>query len=148
LTSEPGFAGATGSSPPAITEQVLYKFCPQVGCTDGTNPEGGVIMDASGNLYGTAYYGGSHNGGTVFKLAPSGTGWTETVLYSFCAQINCPDGLFPQGRLILDGSGNLYGTRQRRGRQSRPRRRLSAGTQWHRLGRIGALQLLCAGRQR
>src|SRR5438445_411254 len=111
LTSEPGFAGATGSSPPAITEQVLYKFCPQVGCTDGTNPAGGLVMDASGNLYGTTNSGGSHGGGgTVFKLAPSGKGWTETVLYSFCAQINCPDGLFPQGRLILDESGNLYGT--------------------------------------
>ena len=110
LTSEPGFAGATGSSPPAITEQVLYKFCPQVGCTDGTNPEGGVIMDASGNLYGTTYYGGSHNGGTVFKLAPSGTGWAETVLYNFCAQTNCIDGYSPAVGLIMDGSGNLYGT--------------------------------------
>jgi uncharacterized repeat protein (TIGR03803 family) len=110
VTSEPGVAGATGSPPPAIAEQVLYKFCPQVGCTDGTNPNAGLIMDGSGNLYGTAENGGSHSGGTVFKLAPSGTGWAETVLYSFCAQTSCPDGYFPQGSLILDGSGNLYGT--------------------------------------
>jgi uncharacterized repeat protein (TIGR03803 family) len=111
VTSEPGFAGATGSSPPAITEQVLYKFCPQVGCTDGTNPAGDLIMDASGNLYGTAENGGTHGfGGTVFKLTPSGTGWTEAVLYSFCAQTNCIDGYNPSVGLIMDGSGNLYGT--------------------------------------
>jgi uncharacterized repeat protein (TIGR03803 family) len=107
--SEPAFAGASGSPPPAITEQVLYKFCPQVGCTDGTNPAAGLIMDASGNLYGTTSNGGSHAGGTVFKLAPSGTGWSETVLYNFCSQTNCPDGYAPQGSLILDGSGYLYG---------------------------------------
>jgi uncharacterized repeat protein (TIGR03803 family) len=111
--SEPAFAGASSSPPPAISEQVLYKFCPQVGCTDGTNPSAGLIMDASGNLYGTTINGGSHGfAGTVFKLAPSGTGWAETVLYNFCSQGggNCTDGYNPSVALIMDGSGNLYGT--------------------------------------
>jgi uncharacterized repeat protein (TIGR03803 family) len=91
---------------------VLYKFCPQVGCTDAINPFATLIRDGAGNLYGTTYYGGSHTYGAVFKLAPSGTGWTETVLYSFCAQggTACTDGAQPEAGLIIDGSGNLYGT--------------------------------------
>jgi uncharacterized repeat protein (TIGR03803 family) len=108
--SEPPLAGASGSPPPAITEQALYKFCPQIDCTDGTNPAADLIMDVSGNLYGTTPNGGSHNGGTVFKLSPSGTGWAETVLYNFCSQTNCTDGYYPEVGLIMDGAGNLYGT--------------------------------------
>jgi uncharacterized repeat protein (TIGR03803 family) len=108
---EPGSAGASGTLPPPITEQALYKFCPQVGCTDATNPAASLIMDASGNLYGTTPNGGSHGWGTVFKLAPSGTGWAETILYNFCSQgASCTDGYNPSVGLIMDGSGNLYGT--------------------------------------
>jgi uncharacterized repeat protein (TIGR03803 family) len=69
---------------------VLYKFCPQVGCTDAINPFATLIRDGAGNLYGTTYYGGSHTYGAVFKLAPSGTGWTETVLYSFAPKAAPP----------------------------------------------------------
>jgi hypothetical protein len=68
-------------------------------------------MDGSGNLYGTTNYdGGPSSGGTVFQLTPSGTGWSETVLYRFCSQTNCADGNNPYSGLIMDGSGNLYGT--------------------------------------
>jgi uncharacterized repeat protein (TIGR03803 family) len=66
-------------------------------------------MDGEGNLYGTTGYGGSYGNGTVFKLTPASTGWTETVLYSFCSQTNCADGLEPN-RLTMDAAGNLYGT--------------------------------------
>jgi uncharacterized repeat protein (TIGR03803 family) len=72
-------AGSPGGPPPAITEQTIYKFCPQAGCTDGANPfYGSLLMDSAGNLYGTTQFGGTHSFGTVFKLAPNGTGWTET----------------------------------------------------------------------
>jgi uncharacterized repeat protein (TIGR03803 family) len=91
---------------------VLYSFCPQgvVGCTDADGPVAGVIEDASGNLYGTTADGGVNSSGAVFKLTPSGSGYTETVLYSFCSQTNCIDGSGPYAGLIEDTSGNLYGT--------------------------------------
>ncbi|MGA8502661.1 MAG: choice-of-anchor tandem repeat GloVer-containing protein [Candidatus Sulfotelmatobacter sp.] len=102
------------------SENVLYSFCAQggTGCPDGYGPSSGLIEDTSGNLYGTTFDGGIHDvqgdGGTVFELTPSGAGYTETVLYSFCAQssptIACTDGSPPEGGLIEDASGNLYGT--------------------------------------
>jgi uncharacterized repeat protein (TIGR03803 family) len=79
--------------------------------TDARNPMAPLIMDANGNLYGTAL-GGSHSNspegnGTVFKLTPNGTGgWTESVLFDF----NYTDGQFPESGLVIDSSGNLYGT--------------------------------------
>ena len=77
--------------------------------TDGAGPEAGLILDGSGNLYGTASAGGDYNAGTVFELA-QGSG-TLTTLASF----NNSDGANPQAGLILDGSGNLYGTTERGG---------------------------------
>jgi uncharacterized repeat protein (TIGR03803 family) len=55
------------------THKVLHSFCAQGGslCTDGADPaEAGVIMDASGNLYGTTANGGAYGGGTAFELKP------------------------------------------------------------------------------
>src|SRR5260370_16057255 len=93
------------------TETVLYSFCPQSGCADGADPAADVIMDAAGNLYGTTVGGGSlHNAGVVFQLTPSGSGWAQHVLYSFCAQSGCADGSSPYAGLIMDGKGNLFGT--------------------------------------
>jgi hypothetical protein len=89
--------------------------------SDGQGP-GGLIMDTSGNLYGTTLYGGSYfnasacnmrgscSGGTVFELTPpptAGGDWTESILWSFGNGI---DGANPPGSLIFDASGNLYGT--------------------------------------
>src|SRR5580704_2615254 len=85
----------------------LYSFCSQDNCADGASPVAGLVMDSSGNLYGTASGGGANYDGVVFKLAPDGT---ETTLYTFCPQANCPDGQIPAASLILDNSGNLYGT--------------------------------------
>lgn len=89
-------------------ESVLYAF---QGGSDGVSPRGNLVLDASGNLYGTTFYGGTGSCGnvacgTVFELSrnPNGS-WTETVLYSFQ---NKPDGAFPVG-LTFDSSGNLYG---------------------------------------
>jgi uncharacterized repeat protein (TIGR03803 family) len=101
-------------------ETILYNFCSDVvngRCLDGDGPEAGLIFDAKGNLYGTTAYGGSNsNSGTVFELSPPsppGGAWTETVLYSFCANYggyNCLDGALPVSQLTLDAAGNLYGT--------------------------------------
>ena len=105
------------------TETVLYSFCPpgQPHCTDGAWPQSGLIMDKSGNLYGTTTAGGIYpsgsplqfGGGTVFELIPnaSRTKWTEKVLHSFCSQggANCIDGAVPPGGVIIDSSGSLYG---------------------------------------
>jgi len=67
-----------------------------------------VILDGAGNLYGTAPYGGVHDGGDVFELRPSQTGWTETILYSFGAHSN--DAYAPSAGLVMDNMGDLYGT--------------------------------------
>jgi uncharacterized repeat protein (TIGR03803 family) len=108
-----GFVATTAPAFAASKEKVLYRFCSQSGCIDGDGPGGSVIFDAAGNLYGTAEAGGAQNSGVVFKLTPEGK---ETVLYSFCAQTSCidgieptRDGIEPTGSLIFDAAGNLYG---------------------------------------
>jgi uncharacterized repeat protein (TIGR03803 family) len=95
------------------TEKVLYNFCSKPDCTDGEAPEAGLILDASGNLYGTTNKGGAGLGyGTVFELTPEADGsWTERVLYSFGGGLgHFVGGAFPDSGLIMDGEGNLYGT--------------------------------------
>ena len=96
----------------SANEVVLYNFCQTGGyiCTDGSSPNGALIFDAVGNLYGTTTSGGANGYGVVFELSPTPSGWTESVLYSFCAQANCADGQAPEGALIFDSLGNLYGT--------------------------------------
>jgi len=83
-------------------ESVLYSF---PGSGDG--PGSPVIFDQVGNLYGVAG-GGSPGCGVVYELSPSGSGWSETVLYEFAGP---PDGCTPTwGGLTFDEAGNLYGT--------------------------------------
>ena len=92
-------------------EKVLHSF--QNNRSDGILPYSSLVIDATGNLYGTTYGGGTHHScgaegcGTVFVLVP-GTGgqWIEHVLHSF----NILEGYFPEAGLILDSAGNLYGT--------------------------------------
>jgi uncharacterized repeat protein (TIGR03803 family) len=76
---------------------------------DGITPYTRLVFDSAGNLYGTTNNGGSNNVGTVFQLTPTTSGsWNETILHSF--ENNEVDGTYPYGGLILDSSGNLYGT--------------------------------------
>jgi uncharacterized repeat protein (TIGR03803 family) len=97
----------------AAREKVLYRFN---GGKDGAFPSSNMVLDLSGNLYGTASRGGhtkdctgSVSGcGVVFELKPSGSGkWRESVLYAFRGGT---DGLQPSGNLVFDVAGNIYGT--------------------------------------
>lgn len=86
------------------TEKVLYSFS---GAVDGGQPFAGLMLDGAGNLYGATQIGGPYGYGTVYELMPSGSGWIEKTLYAFQGG---SDGASPVSSLILDQSGNLYGT--------------------------------------
>ncbi len=86
-------------------ETTLHTF---TGGTDGGYPNSSnVIFDGKGNLYGTAYVGGTNGYGVVFKLTPAGANSKETVLYNFAGGA---DGAYPSSGVIMDTVGNLYGT--------------------------------------
>jgi uncharacterized repeat protein (TIGR03803 family) len=88
------------------TENVLHNF--DSNGKDGYYPEDSLILDAAGNLYGTASAGGSHNYGIVFRLKPAANGtWREDVLHNFGFSNG---GVGPAGSVILGAAGNLYGT--------------------------------------
>jgi uncharacterized repeat protein (TIGR03803 family) len=89
---------------PDGTLTVLYAFCSQAGCSDGTEPVSGVLPDSSGNLFGTTPFGGSAGWGTVFEIAPGGA---ETVIYAFGGG---NDGGRPIAGLLADGQGDFFGT--------------------------------------
>jgi uncharacterized repeat protein (TIGR03803 family) len=93
--------GAVYKMSAAGHESILYSFAGEL---DGANPYAGVIRDSSGNLYGTTEYGGSGGAGVVYKLDKTGQ---QTALYSFDSGT---DGGYPYSGVILDSSGNLYGT--------------------------------------
>jgi uncharacterized repeat protein (TIGR03803 family) len=107
--------------PPAFAEhgQQVYAFGTNGGANDGTNPNGGMVFDSAGDMYGTTGSGGTNctaielRCGTLFELIPvAGGGWAETVLYNFCAAgfPTCVDGAVPQSGLMMDAAGNIYGT--------------------------------------
>jgi uncharacterized repeat protein (TIGR03803 family) len=99
---------------------VLYTFR---GRKDGGAPQSSLVLDAKGNLYGTTIIGGvpGRNNclkgcGVSFRLSPSPAGaWTETVLHSFSGGA---DGSVPDGPLVFDRDGNLYGTAVQGGDQT------------------------------
>ncbi|HEY6768876.1 MAG TPA: choice-of-anchor tandem repeat GloVer-containing protein [Candidatus Sulfotelmatobacter sp.] len=111
----------------------------QDGSGDGLVPEAGLLMDTSGNLYGSTAFGGtggsndsscqgpgvSSNCGTIFELLPSVGGWSETIIYDFQGN---GDAARPQAKLIFDKAGNIYGTTLAGGGASCPPFVIGCGT--------------------
>lgn len=88
------------------TESIIHAFNNTTG--DCFLPDGNLLIDSSGNLYGTCEWGGNFGYGAIFEFSPViGGGWTETILYGFG---NGTDGQTPAGGLTFDGLGNIYGT--------------------------------------
>jgi uncharacterized repeat protein (TIGR03803 family) len=87
---------------PGGTFTILHSFV----STDGGLPEGPPLFATDGNLYGMTVAGGAYSSGTIYKMTTAGK---LTSLYSFCAQANCPDGLWPTSGLIQGMDGNFYG---------------------------------------
>ncbi|HEX3431729.1 MAG TPA: choice-of-anchor tandem repeat GloVer-containing protein [Rhizomicrobium sp.] len=86
------------------TETIVHAF--RDGKQDGAYPVARLIADSAGNLYSTTNKGGAYDCGTVFRIATDGS---ESLLYSFKGK-RYGDGEFPQAGLLIDASGNLYGT--------------------------------------
>lgn len=84
--------------------RILHSF--SSGLFDGGSPYAGLVVDSSGTLYGTTYYGGTMDLGTVFRIRTDGTGFQ--LLHSFSSAPS--DGSRPRASLVLDGKGNLFGT--------------------------------------
>jgi uncharacterized repeat protein (TIGR03803 family) len=111
-------AGSAAAATPKFL--TLYSFCATgySDCADGNDPVGQLLLGSDGALYGVTWEGGStgnlaniYGSGTVFKVTPGKTGYTETVLYAFCPKGgDCADGSHPIGYLLVDDAGNLYGT--------------------------------------
>jgi uncharacterized repeat protein (TIGR03803 family) len=94
-------------------EEIVYSFA---GSPDGAQPAAGVVADKSGNLYGVTNSGGANDLGTVFKLARSGSTYTEKATYSFRG---APlDGANPVGALLVQ-DGKLYGTTENGGKYNK-----------------------------
>lgn len=82
-------------------ETTLYNFTRATG-----GPYANLTLDHSGNLYGTAFGDGAYHRGSVFKLTPSPSGWIYTDLHDF----DVTDGEHPVSSVLIDATGNLYGT--------------------------------------
>ena len=123
-SSGPGFAcnqsgcgtvfRLTPKSDGSWTQTIIYNF---EGGPDGADPMAALVLDGSGNLYGTTAMGGFtgcyQNCGTVFELTPATKGnWSETILhrFGFGGVAGTNDGSLPTAGLLLDQEGNLYGT--------------------------------------
>lgn len=105
--AEPYGAAVTGAaptaSPPPAKRKVVLSFA---GGSSGETPNTKLISDSSGDLFGTTESGGTSNDGTVFELVKTGKKYSETVLHSFGGS----DGVNPEGTLLLNASGVIYGT--------------------------------------
>lgn len=93
---------------PSGTLTTLYSFCthtnPRGYCLDGSLPAAPLTLTENGDLYGTTYYGGAKNYGTIFKITPQGS---FVRVYSFSST---GDGSYPAAGLMQATDGNLYGT--------------------------------------
>jgi uncharacterized repeat protein (TIGR03803 family) len=126
--SNPSYAGGCGTvfkltpSGSGFAETILYRF---QGGNDGAFPRGGVIADGTGALYGTTVYGGGTSAsgctsgssyetgcGTIYKLTPAASGYTESILHRFQGGT---DGEFPESALLAGSNGKFFGMTSRGG---------------------------------
>lgn len=91
----------------AQTENILFSFTE----TGSFWPQGGLVQDSKGNLYGATEGGGTYGVGTIYELSPpakAGDAWTQATIYNFLSWGST--GYMPSSELTMDGSGALYGT--------------------------------------
>jgi len=92
----------------AWTETLLHIF--GIG-SDGENPMGPLVVDKSGNIFGTTFAGGSSNAGTAYEFSPvAGGGGNYSIIFNFDGTRGATTGDGPEGGLVADAQGNLYGT--------------------------------------
>jgi uncharacterized repeat protein (TIGR03803 family) len=92
---------------PAGELTTLYSFCTQTNCADGQGPQAGLVAGGHGTFYGTTYFGGTGDDGTIFEITEGGT---FTNLYNFCTGGGCLTGADLRSALVLGTDGNFYGT--------------------------------------
>jgi uncharacterized repeat protein (TIGR03803 family) len=135
-------------------ERLIYSFCAAGDCSAGQTPRNGLIIDASGNLYGVSSAGPSTSGGAVFELKPNKkkTKWALKVLQTFCSDWpNCTGGKTPASALTYAGaqSGAPYDGEKsplwlnERRRRSRARNRLPTCIEPWDLDTPNSLRFLC-----
>lgn len=117
-TANPPAGGAPPGALRSSSSQFgdVYDFCAPPSCA--ADPNGPVIFDATGAIYGTTSEGGrsgrsfcgTFGCGAVYKLTPSGSSYVESLAYAFCRKPGCVDGVQPSGPLALDAQGAIYGT--------------------------------------
>lgn len=89
------------------TQRILHNF--RTDGSEGMVP-GPLVFGPTGHLFGTTFYGGALNFGTLYELIPTTTGaWEESILHVFPSGIS-NDGYWPDGDLLIDASGSLYAT--------------------------------------
>lgn len=102
----------------AYNDGTVFELNPNTGAlttlfsfngTDGAEPDGTLIFNSNGQLLGTTFHGGPDNDGTVFELDPTSS--TLTTLFDFTGTTDeWPNGAYPEGALLLDGNGDIFGT--------------------------------------
>ena len=105
LPSSEGTVYQLSNSGDRWNESILYRFKLN---DDGIVPQSSVTFDLAGDIYGTTAHGSTENRGTVYELSPVNGVWREKVLWSFGTSLT--DGEIPYCNVILDHSGNIYGT--------------------------------------
>ena len=84
----------------------LHSFCSEANCLDGSYSEGRLTQASNGNFYGPADFGGTNGGGVIYRITNASK---FEVVYNFCSQPNCADGITPVS-VVQARNGNLYGT--------------------------------------
>jgi uncharacterized repeat protein (TIGR03803 family) len=102
-------AQTDGPAPASVKFTTLHSFS---GPDGALPPRGDLVQAINGDLYGTTARGGTgiactQGCGTIFKITPEGV---LTTLYSFCSQLFCADGQYPEAGLAQATNGDLYGT--------------------------------------